>query len=126
MQHKTCHVLTSETSLFELFKAVLASPVKALIKQHKLEGEPPGRQGTQKPLSTKKMLRQFTSWAGMHICPSVQKSEVGGAQTQDQPGYKWQAPALTASLCFPTINAAQSHCILRPAQPRLACYMLSA
>lgn len=32
MQHKTAHVLTSETSLFELFKAVLASPVKALVK----------------------------------------------------------------------------------------------
>lgn len=123
MQHKTAHVLTSETSLFELFKAVLASPVIALVKWHKVGDEPPGRRGTQRPLSTKKMLRQFVSWAGMHICPSVQKSEVG-AQTQDQPGYKWQAPALTASLCFPTINAAQSHCILRLTQPRPACYML--
>lgn len=82
MQHKTAHVLTPETSLFELFKAVLASPEKALVKQHKLEGEPPGRRGTQRPLSPKKMLRQLASWAGMHICPSVQKSEVG-AQTQD-------------------------------------------
>ena len=103
---------------------MLASPVKALVKQHKLEGEPPGKRGTQRPLGTKKMLRQLASWAGMHICPTVQKSEVG-AQTQDQPGYKWRAPALTASLCFPTINAAQSHCNLRLAHPRLACYMLS-